>query len=141
MARLRVPEEIGAFEHARCSFNRRGIQRDDAMACLVLAPSHVQQPLDEIHVAPPNVLHLHRTHRRVGGNDCGAVDVLPFRIRGSSVEQTLPLLGRQCATDGTMALRQVLYVIREPSPSAAELEDARSTPTSMLIVRFAMPAS
>jgi hypothetical protein len=39
------------------------------MARLVLAPPHVQQSLDEIYIAPANVLHLHGTHRRVGGDD------------------------------------------------------------------------
>jgi hypothetical protein len=69
MLRLRVPEQIGAFEHPRHSFDRRGVQRDDAMARLVLAPSDVQQPLDEIHIAPANVLHLH-----------GRIDVLAATI-------------------------------------------------------------
>jgi hypothetical protein len=38
MHRLSVPEQIGAFEHARHSFDCRGVQWDDAMARLVLAP-------------------------------------------------------------------------------------------------------
>ena len=79
---LRVPEQIGAFEHARYGLDRRGIQRDDPVARLVLASLNVQQPLDEIHVTPANVLHLHRTHRRVGGDDGSTLNVLPFRIRG-----------------------------------------------------------
>lgn len=95
MPRLRVPEQIGTFEHARYGLDRRGVQWDDAMARLVLAPSDVQQPLDEIHVAPANVLHLHRTHRRVGSDDYGSVDVLPLRIRGGDVEQAPPLLAGQ----------------------------------------------
>jgi hypothetical protein len=70
----------------RATFDRGRVQRDDPVARLVLASPNVQQSLDEIHVAPANVLHLHGTHRRVGRDDRGAVDVLPFGIRGGDVE-------------------------------------------------------
>ena len=83
------------------------------------------EPLDEIHVAAAKVLHLDRPHRRVGGDDRGAVHVLPFRVRRGGVEETLPLLWRQCATDRMLALRQVLHVVRERPPSTAGLEHAR----------------
>jgi hypothetical protein len=39
---LRVPEQIGAFEHARHGFDRRSVQRDDAMARLVLGISYTR---------------------------------------------------------------------------------------------------
>jgi hypothetical protein len=52
---LGVPEQIGAFEHPRHGFDRRAVQRDDAMARLVLAASNVQKSFDEIHIAPANV--------------------------------------------------------------------------------------
>ena len=45
---LSVPEQISAFEHTRHCFNRRGSQRNNAMARLVLAPPNVQQSLEEI---------------------------------------------------------------------------------------------
>src|SRR5689334_16502665 len=95
------------------------------MARLVLAPSDVQQPLDEIHVAAANVLHLHGTHRGVGRDDRGAVDVLPFRIRGGDVEEAPPLLARQRSADGSLTLWQVLDVISQRSPPATELQDTR----------------
>jgi hypothetical protein len=103
-----VPEQIGTFEHARHGFDCRSVQRNDAMARLFLAPSHVQQPLDDIHIAPPNVLDLRRTHRRVGSDDGCAVDVLPFRTRGGDVEQAPLLLARQRSADGPLTLWQVL---------------------------------
>ena len=55
----------------------------------------------------------------------GAIHVLPLCVRRGSVEETLPLLWRQCATDRTLALGQVLHVIRERSPPAAGLEHPR----------------
>ena len=55
----------------------------------------------------------------------GAIHVLPLCVRRGSVEEPLPLLWRQRATDRTLALRQVLHVIRERSPSAAGLEHPR----------------
>ncbi|HEY2435270.1 MAG TPA: hypothetical protein VGI12_21550 [Vicinamibacterales bacterium] len=75
---LRVVEHVGPLEHPGDRVERRRVQRDHAMARLVLAPSHVQQFLDQIDVAAPEMLHLDRTHRRVRRNDRGAVDVLPF---------------------------------------------------------------
>jgi hypothetical protein len=44
---LGVSEEISALEHARRRFDGRCVERDDPVARLVLAPSNVQQPLDE----------------------------------------------------------------------------------------------
>jgi hypothetical protein len=123
-----VPEQIGAFEHARHSFNCRRVQRDHAMARLVLAPSNVQQPLDEIHVGPAHVLEFHRTHRSVRRHDRGAIDVLPFGIRGGDVEQTTPFLARQRPADGSLALWQIIDVVSECSPSAAELQHPRQHP-------------
>ena len=43
---------------------------------LVLAPSDVHQPLDEIHVAATKVLHFDGPQRRVRGDDRGAIHVL-----------------------------------------------------------------
>ena len=83
------------------------------------------EPLDEIHIAPAKVLHLDRPHRRVGRDDRGAVHVLPLRIRRGGVEEPLPFLWRQCAADRTLALGEVMDVIRERSPPAAGLEHAR----------------
>ena len=125
MLGLRMTEEIGAFEHARHSLDRRGVQRDDAVARLVLASPNVQQSFHEIHVAPANVLHLHRTHRCVAGDDRGAVHVLPFGIRSGDVEQAPPLLARQRPADGPLTLRQVLDVISQRSPPATELQHTR----------------
>ena len=71
------------------------------------------------------VLYFDRPHGRVGRDDGGAEHVLPLCVRRGSVEETLPLLWRQCATGGALALRQVLHVIRERSPSAARFEHAR----------------
>jgi hypothetical protein len=122
---LGVSEEIRALEHPRRRFDSRGVERDDAVARLVLAPSNVHEPLDEIHIAAPKVLHLDRPHRRVGGDNGCAIHVLPLCVRRSSVEETLPLLWGQCATDRTLALRQVLHVIRERARTTARLEHPR----------------
>ena len=86
-------EHIRALEHPRCCFDGRCVQRDDAVARLVLAPSNVYQPLDEIHIASAKVLHLDRSHRRVGRDDGGAKHVLPLCVRRGGVEEPLPLLG------------------------------------------------
>ncbi len=51
--------------------------------------------------------------------------MLPLCVRRCSVEETLPLLWRQCATDRTLALGQVLHVIRERPPATAGLEHPR----------------
>ena len=115
---LGVPEQIRALEHPRRRFDGRRVQRDDAVARLVLAPSDVHEPLDEIDIAAAKVLHLDRPHRRVGGDDGGAVHVLPLRVRRGSVEETLPLLWRQCAADRTLALRQV--AARDPRALATD---------------------
>ena len=125
MPRLGVPQQIGAFEHARHGFDRRGVERDDAMARLVLAPSNVQQSLDEIHIAPANVLHLNWAHRGVRRDDRSAVNVLPLRIRGSGLEQPPPFLWCQRSADGPLPLGEVMDVIRQRSPPAAELQHAR----------------
>ena len=77
---LGVSEEIRALEHARRRLDGRCVERDDAVARLVLAPSHVQQPLDEIHIAASKMLHLDGSHRRVGGDDGCAIHVLPLRV-------------------------------------------------------------
>ena len=61
----------------------------------------------------------------VGSDDRGAVDVLPFLIRGGNVEQAPPLLACQRAPDRPLTLRQVLDVIRQSSPSAAEPQYTR----------------
>jgi hypothetical protein len=45
------------------------------MARLVLAASNVPQSLDEIHIAPANVVHFHWAHRGVRRNDRSAVNV------------------------------------------------------------------
>ena len=111
------------------------------MATFVLAASDVQQAFDQADVAPAEVLHLHRAHRGVGRDDRGAVDVFPLRIGRRDVKQPLPFFRRQRATDRSLTLGQVLDVISERSPSAARLEDTRSTPTSTLIVRLERPAS
>src|SRR5262245_63667397 len=71
------------------------------------------------------MFHLHGTHRCVGGDDRGAVHVLPFRNRGSDVEQAPALLARQRPADRPLTLWQVLDVISERSPSAAELQHPR----------------
>jgi len=63
MLLLRVPEQIRTFEHPRHSFDCRDVQRDDAMARLVLAPSNVDEPLGGIHIAETKMLHLDRPHR------------------------------------------------------------------------------
>ena len=77
---LRVPEEIRALEHARRRLDGGSVQRDNAVARLVLAPSNVHEPLDEIHIAAPKVLHLDGPHRRVGGDDGCAIHVLPLCV-------------------------------------------------------------
>ena len=92
---LGVAEEVRALEHPRGRFDGRCVQRDDAVARLVLAPPNVHEPLDEIHVAAPKVLHLDRPHRRVGRDDGCAIHVLPLWVRCGSVEETLPLLSRR----------------------------------------------
>ena len=89
---LGVPEQIRALEHPRRRFDGRCVERDDAVARLVLAPPDVHEPLDEIDVAPAKVLHLDRPHRRVGRDDGGAVHVLPLWVRRGGVEEPLPLL-------------------------------------------------
>ena len=81
MLGLGVSEEICPLEHSSCRFDRRRVQRDDTVARLVLAASHVDEPLDEIHIAAPKVLHLDRPHRRVGGDDSCAIHVLPLCVR------------------------------------------------------------
>ena len=81
MLRLRVPEQVRALEHPGGGFDGRRVERDDPVARLVLAAPDVQEALDEIDIAPAKVLDLDRPHRRVGGDDRGAVHVLPFRIR------------------------------------------------------------
>jgi hypothetical protein len=123
--RLGVPEEISALEHPCCGFDGRCVERDDSVARLDLAPSNVHEALDEIHIAPANVFHLDWPHRRVGRHDRSAVNVLPLRTRGGDVEQAAPLLRRQRAADGPLALWQVLDVISERPPPAAELQHPR----------------
>jgi hypothetical protein len=51
--------------------------------------------------------------------------VLPFGIRGGDVEQASALLGCQRSADRPLMLRQVLDVISERPPSAAELQHPR----------------
>src|SRR5712691_1069601 len=63
--RLRVPKQVRALEHPRGGFDGRRVERDDPVARLVLAPSNVHEPLDEIHVAPAKVLDFDGTHRLV----------------------------------------------------------------------------
>ena len=100
---LGVSEEIRALEHPRCRFDGRCVQRDDAVARLALAPPDVHELLDEIDVTPAQVLHFYGPHRRVCGNDRGAIHVFPFRAGCGGVKEPLPLLWRQCATDGALA--------------------------------------
>ena len=57
---LGVSEQIRALEHPRRRFDGRCVERDDAVARLVLAPPDVHEPLDEIDVAAAKVLHLDR---------------------------------------------------------------------------------
>ena len=55
MLQLGVPEQIGTLEHSRSSFDRRSAERNDPVARFVLAPPHVREPLNEIHVASAQV--------------------------------------------------------------------------------------
>jgi hypothetical protein len=64
------------------------------MARLVLAPPHVQQSLDEIYIAPANVLHLHGTHRRVGG-DVEQPDPMKTTARCSPLPLSRDILASQ----------------------------------------------
>jgi hypothetical protein len=64
-----VVEHVGALEHPRERIERRRVQPDDAVARLVLAPAHVQELLDQIDIAAPEVLDLDVTHRRVRCHD------------------------------------------------------------------------
>ena len=95
------------------------------MARLVLAPPDVQEALDEIDVAPAKVLDLDRPHRRVGGDDRGAVHVLPLRARRSGGEEPLPLLCCQGAADWMLSFRETVDVVCERPPPATGLEHAR----------------
>ena len=99
MIRLGVPEQIGTLDHASDRRDGRRVERNHTVARLVLAAANVEALLHEIDIAPAEVLHLHRAHRRVRGDDSGAVDVLPFRIRGGAVEEPHALLGRQGSAD------------------------------------------
>ena len=125
MLLLRVPEQIGAFEHPRYSFDRRSVEWDNARLVSFLLRRTCRSRLTRSGIPPADVLHLHRTHPRVGRDDCGAVDVLPFRIGGGDVEQAAPLLARQRSADGPLTLRQVLDVISQRSPPATELQHPR----------------
>jgi hypothetical protein len=120
-----VPEQIRALEHPRSGFDGRRVERDDPVARLVLAPPNVHELLDEIDVVSPKVLHLHRAHRRVGGDDRRAVHVLPFLIRCGGGEQPPLFLRGQRSADGMLTLRQVANMVRQGSPTAAGLEHAR----------------
>ncbi len=75
-----VTEQVRALEHSGGGFNGRRVERDDPVTRLVLAAPDVQEAFDEIDVTPAQVLDLDRPHRRVGRDDGGAVDMLPFRI-------------------------------------------------------------
>jgi len=56
---LGVSEEIRALEHPRRRFDGRCVERDDTMARLALAPSHVYEALDKIHI--PSGKSTHRS--------------------------------------------------------------------------------
>ncbi|MEI6669127.1 MAG: hypothetical protein WCP29_13315 [Acidobacteriota bacterium] len=120
-----MSEQVGALEHSCRSLDTGCIERDDPVAGLVLAAPDVQELLDEIHVASPKVLHLHRPHRRVGGDDRRAVHVLPFRIRRGCIEESLPFLCGQGASDWMLSFREIVDAVCERTPPAARLEHAR----------------
>ena len=54
--RHHVPEQGRALEHPRDGFDSRRVERNDPVARLVPAASDVQEALDEINVAPAQVL-------------------------------------------------------------------------------------
>jgi len=107
---LGVSEEIRALEHARRRFDSRCVERYDAVARLVLAPSNVHEPLDEIHIAATKVLRLDGPHRRVGGDDGRAIHVLPLGVRRGGGKEARLLVGGQRPTDGVLALRQIAFI-------------------------------
>ncbi|ODS54082.1 MAG: hypothetical protein ABS36_11590 [Acidobacteria bacterium SCN 69-37] len=120
-----VAEQIGTFDHPGDGLQRRRIQWDDAVARLVLAAADVKQLLRQVDVAAAEVLDLHRPHRCVSGSDRRTVDVLPLRIGCRSLEEPLALVGCQRPADRTLTFGQVAHVVRQRTPSAARLEDAR----------------
>lgn len=71
------------------------------------------------------VLHLDRPHRRVGGDDRGAVHVLPLRTRRGCLEEPLPFFGCQGTADRVLTLWEIVDVIRQCPPPATRLEHAR----------------
>jgi len=78
--RLAVPEQIGTLDHPGYRREGRRVEWYHAVTRLVLAPADVDELLHEVDIAPAEVLHLHRAHGRVRGDDGRAVDVLPLGI-------------------------------------------------------------
>ena len=72
-----------------------------------------------------------------------AVRIAKARLLDAARDRTvlapLPSVGCQGAADWMLSFREIVFVVSERRPQDLSTRD--STPTSMLIVRFAMPAS
>src|SRR5918996_494243 len=122
-----VSQSIRALQHALDRLSRCLIERNRPLACLVLAASDIQNAfarrafdvphLFQVDVPSSHVLHLYSSHRGVGGQNGGAVHVLPLWIAGSSLEETLLFYGGERAADGSStSFGQHLHLVLEPTP-------------------------
>ena len=85
----------------------------------------MQELLDEINITAAKVLHLDRPHRRVGGDDRGAVHVLPLWARRGGGAEPLPFVCCQGAADWMLSLWEIADLVCERPPPATGLEHAR----------------
>ena len=95
------------------------------MARLVLAAADVHELFHKIDIPPAKAFHFDRPHRRIRRDDGRAVDVLPFGIRGSRVEESFAFFGCERTADRMLAFRKVVDVLSECAPPTARLEHAR----------------
>ena len=60
MVRRLMPELIRALDHSRQRAHRGCVQRDDAVACHVLAPSYGQGLCEQIDIGTAQMFYFHR---------------------------------------------------------------------------------